>query len=102
MRLSLGSQRSRRLDTREVTWLSRLGRIDQLLFLADAVLHPLHVERPEITAVVDHQPDTMVTTRRGLLDKAADHNAIVMASHFPFPGVGRISRHDAGWQWNAI
>ncbi len=75
---------------------------DQLLFLADAVLHPLHVERPEITAVVDHQPATMVTTRRDLLHKAADHNAIVMASHFPFPGVGRISRHDAGWQWNAI
>ena len=74
----------------------------QLLFLADAVLHPLHVERPAITAVVDHQPATMVATRRGLLHKAADQNVIVMASHFPFPGVGHIQRHDAGWQWHAI
>ena len=75
---------------------------DQLLFIADAALHPLHVEQPEITAQVDHQPDEMVKTRRNLLDRAVDQKALVLASHFPFPGLGRVSRHGAAWQWTPI
>jgi glyoxylase-like metal-dependent hydrolase (beta-lactamase superfamily II) len=75
---------------------------DQLLFIADAALHPLHVERPEITAQVDHQPDEMVTTRRTLIARAADGKTIVLASHFPFPGLGCVSRHDDGWRWRPI
>ena len=75
---------------------------DQLLFIADAALHPLHVEQPEITAQVDHQPDEMVKTRRTLLDRAADYKAMVLASHFPFPGLGHVSHHGTGWNWKPL
>jgi glyoxylase-like metal-dependent hydrolase (beta-lactamase superfamily II) len=73
---------------------------EQLLFVADAILHPLHIEHPETCAVVDHQPAEMVTTRRALLDRAKD--TIVMASHFPFPGLGRVTQEGAEWRWQPI
>ena len=71
----------------------------QLLCIADLVLHPLHLEHPEWNAVFDFFPEQTVATRRRLLDWAATRKALVLAFHFPFPGLGHVIQKGKGWQW---
>jgi glyoxylase-like metal-dependent hydrolase (beta-lactamase superfamily II) len=75
---------------------------EQLLCIADAVLHPIHLEHPEWHAAVDFDPEHVVATRRRLLNGAANRKALVLALHFPFPGLGRAVQKGEGWQWQPI
>jgi glyoxylase-like metal-dependent hydrolase (beta-lactamase superfamily II) len=75
---------------------------DQLLHMVDAVLHPIHVERPEWYAAVDFIPDQVVTTRQRLLKRAAAEETLVLAFHFPFPGLGHIVQEGEGWKWQPM
>ena len=72
---------------------------EQLLCVADTVLHPIHLEHPEWCAVFDFAPEQAVATRRRLLNRAATDKALVLAFHFPFPGLGRVVQKGEGWQW---
>ena len=78
------------------------SRDEQLLCISDAVLHPIHLEQPEWYAAVDFAPEQVVATRRRLLDRAAAEKALVLAFHFPFPGLGRVIQKGEGWQWQPI
>jgi len=75
---------------------------EQLLCVSDAVLHPIHLEQPEWYSAVDFAPEQMVATRRGLLKRAAADKALVLAFHFPFPGLGHVSQSGDTWQWQPI
>jgi len=75
---------------------------EQLLCISDAVLHPIHVEQPEWHAVVDFAPDEGAATRRQLLKRAAAEKALVLAFHFPFPGLGHVVQEGQEWQWRPI
>lgn len=71
-----------------------------LLNLGDAAVHPLHLEHPEWQNGFDLLPDRALQTRRSLLERAAAEEMHVMAFHFPFPSVGRITARPAGgWEW---
>lgn len=72
---------------------------ERLLFVADALIHPLNLRYPETRAVVDHQPEVMVSTRIRLLDRAAQDRSLVLATHFPFPGLGRVVVEGNRWEW---
>jgi len=74
----------------------------QLLYISDAVLHPIHLEQPEWYAAVDFTPEQAVATRRQLLSRAVAEKALVLAFHFPFPGLGHIVQRGEGWQWQPI
>ena len=74
----------------------------QLLCISDVVLHPIHLEQPEWYAAVDFAPEEVVTTRRQLLDRAAAEKALVLAFHFPFPGLGHVVQKGEAWQWQPI
>lgn len=74
---------------------------EQLLCISDLVLHPLHLEEPEWVAGVDMLPDQLVAQRRALFPTATADNCRVMAFHFPFPGLGRVSAKGDGWRWEA-
>ena len=82
--------------------LSISSRGEQLLCISDAVLHPIHLEQPEWHAAVDFAPHDVVTTRRQLLNRATTEKALVLAFHFPFPGLGHVVRKGEGWQWQPI
>jgi glyoxylase-like metal-dependent hydrolase (beta-lactamase superfamily II) len=71
----------------------------QLLYLADTVLHPIHVEEPDWYPVFDLLPEQAAATKRRLLDRAAADRALVHAFHFPFPGLGQVRAAGAGWTW---
>ena len=75
---------------------------EQLLCISDAALHPIQLEHPEWYAVVDFTPDQVVATRWRLLNRAAAQKALVLAFHFPFPGLGRIIQKGEGWQWQPM
>lgn len=75
---------------------------EELLFVADAILHPLNLEFPQARAVFDHQPETMAATRLRLLQQAAKKRCLLSATHFPFPGLGRVVSEDGVWQWQPV
>jgi glyoxylase-like metal-dependent hydrolase (beta-lactamase superfamily II) len=74
----------------------------RLLFVADAIVHPLHLEYPETIGMTDHRPSQMVETRIQLLEKAVKEESLVSTSHFAFPGLGRVVPKGAAWQWQPL
>jgi glyoxylase-like metal-dependent hydrolase (beta-lactamase superfamily II) len=75
---------------------------DQMLHIADTVLHPILMEHPDWYPVFDLLAEQAVTTKRQILDRAAADKALVLAFHFPFPGLGHVIQHGKGWQWQPI
>lgn len=78
------------------------SRGEQLLCISDVVLHPIHLEQPEWHAAVDFAPEQVVATRRRILTMAAAGETLVLAFHFPFPGLGHVSQSGDTWQWEPI
>lgn len=75
---------------------------EQLLYLVDTAIHPIHIEHPEWVAAVDYNPEQTVATRQRLFQQAVDEQALVHFYHFPFSGLGHIKQQGAGWQWQAL
>lgn len=74
----------------------------QLLCVADTVLHPIHLQHPEWFSVFDVLPEQIVVTRRDLLNKAMIEKTMVLAFHFPFPGLGYVVPQGEAWEWQPI
>jgi len=55
--------------------------------------------RPAWTIQWDSDKNQAVTTRRGELQRLASSHQLIFASHFPFPGVGRIERAGEGFRF---
>jgi glyoxylase-like metal-dependent hydrolase (beta-lactamase superfamily II) len=73
-----------------------------LLDMADAAHNPIQAERPHWSHPFDKQPDVSAASRHRLVEKAASENLLLMAYHFPFPGVGRISKGADSWRWQPM
>jgi glyoxylase-like metal-dependent hydrolase (beta-lactamase superfamily II) len=78
------------------------SRGKQLLCVSDVVLHLIHLEQPEWCAGTDFSPQQVLATRRRLLNRAATQSALVLAFHFPFPGLGHVMPKGEAWQWQPI
>jgi glyoxylase-like metal-dependent hydrolase (beta-lactamase superfamily II) len=74
----------------------------QLLHLADTVLHPILMEHREWYPAFDLLPEQATAAKRRLLDRAATDQALALAFHFPFPGLGRVLPKGDAWQWQPI
>jgi len=75
---------------------------ERLLYISDTVLHPIHLEQPEWYPAFDFAPEQAMNTRRQLLNRIAARKVLMIASHFPFPGMGHIVRKGEGWQWQPV
>jgi len=73
-----------------------------LVSIADAVLHPIHLEQPDWRPAFDLAGEQAMATRRRFLDWLAAEKALVIASHFPFPGLGHVIRKGEGWHWEPL
>jgi glyoxylase-like metal-dependent hydrolase (beta-lactamase superfamily II) len=74
----------------------------RLLFVADALIHPLNLPYPETRGVTDHDPEEMLATRLRLLEKAAREKCLVATSHFQFPGLGYVRPKGDRWEWEPV
>lgn len=80
---------------------SSLGQT--LLYVADVVLLPIHLERPSWLPVFDIDPDAAARSKRSVFDRAADEGVWVMGQHFaPYPGLGHVLRRGVGWEWRPV
>ncbi|MBN1814973.1 MAG: MBL fold metallo-hydrolase [Anaerolineae bacterium] len=75
---------------------------ERLLHLGDAIIHPILIDRADWAWPGHSAPECAREDKRRLLAWAVDHNALVFASHFPFPALGRVTRRREGWQWQAV
>jgi glyoxylase-like metal-dependent hydrolase (beta-lactamase superfamily II) len=82
--------------------LSVASEGDRLTYVSDVVVHPVHLMRPDWFCATDVTPAEVVLTRQKILDQAAFQGSLVMAFHFPFPGIGRVTRRAVGWEWQPV
>ncbi|MCG5482082.1 MAG: MBL fold metallo-hydrolase [Sinorhizobium meliloti] len=72
---------------------------DQLLLTADLAYHPIvNVDRPWLPGP-DRDKDAALASRRRIFDMAAADRLLVLGFHYPFPGLGRMLKTDAGYAW---
>ena len=70
----------------------------ELLILADAILSSaLQLPEPDVTNVLDLDPDQAVESRTDLLNRLADTGTVFAATHFSYPGFGRVERVGEGF-----
>lgn len=65
---------------------------ERLRFVADLVYNPADIADPDWFSIYDFDPPQAVATRRRVLGQAAEDGALLMATHAPFPGLGRVER----------
>jgi glyoxylase-like metal-dependent hydrolase (beta-lactamase superfamily II) len=72
----------------------------QLLITGDAI-PSIHIsfDQPEWQIIWDHDREKGATTRRALLDRAANDRLLVAGYHYPFPGVGHVVKEGQGFRW---
>jgi glyoxylase-like metal-dependent hydrolase (beta-lactamase superfamily II) len=77
---------------------------ETLFHIGDAVHHLLHIAYPELLCSWDRTraPDEVVSTRRQLLKRAVDENALIFGPHLPFPALGWVTAKENGWQWQPV
>jgi glyoxylase-like metal-dependent hydrolase (beta-lactamase superfamily II) len=67
-----------------------------LIHTGDAFFHRLFAEHPDWRNVTDSVPDLAVRSRTNLVARAAETKALVLSSHMPFPGMGRLAKVEEG------
>jgi glyoxylase-like metal-dependent hydrolase (beta-lactamase superfamily II) len=75
---------------------------EQFLYLADTVLHPILIEHADWYTAFDLLPERALETKRQLLGQASADGALVLAFHFPFPGLGHVAPGGSGWEWHPM
>jgi glyoxylase-like metal-dependent hydrolase (beta-lactamase superfamily II) len=65
---------------------------EPILHVGDAFLHPIFMKHFDWPVVGDTFPDQAVESRMALIERVEKTNALVIATHFPWPGVAQISR----------
>jgi glyoxylase-like metal-dependent hydrolase (beta-lactamase superfamily II) len=76
---------------------------EQLLYIGDTAVHPLHLEQPDWVPIYDILPEEAVASKRRIFDLAAAEKALVMGQHFaPFPSLGNVIKNGQGWLWQPI
>jgi glyoxylase-like metal-dependent hydrolase (beta-lactamase superfamily II) len=75
---------------------------EHLLYISDAFLHPLHIERLDWQTNYDLDHGKAKQSRIKLLELAYKDNMLVNAFHFDFPGLGRINKRRSKWMWNSV
>ena len=72
---------------------------DQLLYIADAFLHPIHIEKLDWQTNYDLNHKKAKNTRLKLLDLAYNGGMRINAFHFDFPGIGVAQKKKSNWKW---
>jgi glyoxylase-like metal-dependent hydrolase (beta-lactamase superfamily II) len=74
----------------------------QLLYVADAIVHPAQIAHPDWTTPFDLDRGLTVRTRRQLLDRAAADRCLVFPFHFPLPCAGEVTSRHGAYEWHSL
>jgi glyoxylase-like metal-dependent hydrolase (beta-lactamase superfamily II) len=75
---------------------------ERVLCVGDLIHDCLQLRYPHWCTPWDHDARHATASRRSLLAWAADENVAVHAYHFPFPGLGTITRHGDAFEWHPV
>jgi len=78
---------------------------ESVIYLSDAVFHPLHIEHPDWLPDARYIADSerFQETARRLLGQAVAKNALVLGMHFPpFPCLGHVIETSEGLRWQPV
>ena len=64
------------------------------LYLGDLVQHPLQIDRPAWLAAMDILPLVTLETKKRIVEQAYATGALLITTHSPYPGAGRIRDED--------
>ena len=74
-----------------------------LVHTGDSFFHPLFAEHPDWANVTDSIPATGVDSRKHLMAKLAESNALILSTHSPYPGIGQLKKIDeSSYQWTSM
>jgi glyoxylase-like metal-dependent hydrolase (beta-lactamase superfamily II) len=71
----------------------------RLLHVVDAIHMPIQLNALDAAPFDWQQPDIAMATRRALVERAESENLLLMAYHFPFPGMGYVRRQGDLLEW---
>jgi glyoxylase-like metal-dependent hydrolase (beta-lactamase superfamily II) len=75
---------------------------EQILYTADLILYPFQLERLDLYPVFDFVAEQAYATRKKIISWLASEQMLVLACHFPFPGIGHIVEENGSWRWQPI
>jgi glyoxylase-like metal-dependent hydrolase (beta-lactamase superfamily II) len=75
---------------------------ERAIIIADAAHLPHEVHETDWVCRGDRDGAMTIATREKLLDDAERSGALVLAGHFPAPGVGRLDRTNGRRYWQAL
>jgi glyoxylase-like metal-dependent hydrolase (beta-lactamase superfamily II) len=64
------------------------------IYLGDVVQHPLQIDRPAWISAFDILPLVSLETKKRLVEQAFATGALLITTHAPYPGAGRIRDED--------
>ncbi len=74
-----------------------------LYYIGDAVIYPLHLEHPDWLPIYDIIPEKAAASKHSIFDQIANQGAWVVGQHFPpFPSLGHVIKGDGGWEWQPV
>lgn len=71
---------------------------ERLTFAGDAMF-PVGFDHPDWQNGFEHDPEASARVRIGLFEALAENRGLLVASHLPFPSVGRIARNGDAYRW---
>jgi glyoxylase-like metal-dependent hydrolase (beta-lactamase superfamily II) len=72
---------------------------ESVIFTADLMNHLVTVEHPEWSFVADYDKPKAAETRVTMFDRFVTDKQLIMAYHFPFPGLGHIAKRSDGFRF---
>ncbi len=94
--------------TPEITMISTAGHTEDhasvilssggetAIYIGDIVQHHVQLERTAWVSAFDLLPLVSMETKKRIVDRAIDEQALVISVHAPFPGLARMTRSEDG------
>jgi len=73
-----------------------------VLVAADALHYPMQVNRPEWLGTYDWNAEMAVESRKRVVAKATQSDALLCVTHYSTPGIGKVLRSGQETYWEAI
>jgi glyoxylase-like metal-dependent hydrolase (beta-lactamase superfamily II) len=78
------------------------SRGEKAIFGGDVMHHPLQVYFPRLNSIYCESAHPARSSRRFVLEYAAEYQATYFSTHFPESSVGRISRSAKAFKWSYL